>query len=113
MNFFKNLFGDEIKSDVVSIDEIPENVREEIINKIAKEIVDRRLAVPALLFGETIKPVNRIAGQVSVFFEPLVQTIFPIKYYREATIVLSNREYFEKLLNKIEELSQKTPEEAE
>ncbi|NIA22630.1 MAG: hypothetical protein GWP03_00455 [Proteobacteria bacterium] len=109
MNLFKNLFGDEIRSNAVSIDEIPEQVKEEIINKIAKEIVDRRLTVPALLFGETIKPINRIAGQVSIFFEPFVQTIFPIKYYREATIVLSDRVYFEKLLTKIEELSQKTP----
>ncbi|HHD82530.1 hypothetical protein J7J58_01240 [candidate division WOR-3 bacterium] len=109
MNFFKNLFGDEIRSDAVSIDEIPEQVRNEIIDKIATEIVDRRLTAPALLFGETIKPINRIAGQLSIFFEPLIQTVFPVKYYREATIVLSDRVYFEKLLTKIEELSQKTP----
>jgi hypothetical protein len=108
-NIFKNLFGEEIKSNVIDIDDISEERKEEIIKKIATEIVQRRLTVPALMFGESIKPINRIIGQVSIFFEPIIQTVLPMSMYREATILFSDRDYFEKLLIKIEELSQKTP----
>jgi len=73
-----------------------------VLDKLAKKAVERGMAVPAILFLESVKPLNFITSQVMVFFEPIIQTIFNFKDYNNLRTALERRESIEILLLKIE-----------
>ena len=75
-----------------------------ILQKLAAKVVEWKMTVPAILFLESVKPLNYIGAQAMVFFEPFVQTIFNLKDYDTFRIMMEKRENVEKLLLKIEEL---------
>ena len=74
-----------------------------VLDKLAKKAVERGMAVPAILFLESIKPLNFIASQVMVFFEPVIQSVFNFRDYNTLRSALEKRESIEILLLKIEE----------
>ncbi|MFH2037366.1 MAG: hypothetical protein ABIJ45_13260 [Candidatus Zixiibacteriota bacterium] len=73
-----------------------------VMEKVAKKVVSWRMAVPAILFLESVKPLNYIGAQTMVFFEPIVQTIFNFKDYENFRLAMERRENVENLLLKIE-----------
>ena len=75
---------------------------EAVLDKVARKVVEKRMAVPAILFLESVKPLNYIGSQTMVFFEPIVQTVFNFKDYNAMQSALEKRESIEILLNKIE-----------
>ena len=75
-----------------------------VMEKVAKLVVERRMAVPAIVFLESVKPLNFIASQTLVFFEPIIQTIFSFKDYEAFRTGLEKRESVEILILHIEEL---------
>src|SRR5574341_1926103 len=78
--------------------------QEEILNKIAFKVVQWRMTVPAILFLESVKPLNYIGSQMLVFFEPFVQAFFTVKDYNEFVRMMEERENVERLLQRIEKL---------
>lgn len=78
--------------------------QEEILTKIAKKVIDWRMSVPAILFLESVKPLNYVGSQMMAFFEPFVQAIFSWKDYDEFRRMMEERGTVEKLLQKIEQL---------
>lgn len=74
-----------------------------ILERVAKKVVSWRMAVPAIMFLESVKPLNYIGAQAMVFFEPMVQTIFNFKDYEIFRAAMERRENVENLLLKIEE----------
>lgn len=78
--------------------------QEEILTKIAQKVVHWKMAVPAILFLESMKPLNYIGSQMMVFFEPFVQALFSWKDYDELRRMMEERETVEKLLQKIEQI---------
>jgi hypothetical protein len=77
---------------------------EAVLDKVARKVVDRRMAVPAIVFLESVKPLNFIGSQAMVFFEPIVQSLFNFKDYDTFRSALEKRESIEILLLKIEAL---------
>jgi hypothetical protein len=75
-----------------------------VLDKVARKVVDRRMAVPAIVFLESVKPLNFIGSQAMVFFEPIVQSLFNFKDYDTFRSALEKRESIEILLLKIEAL---------
>ena len=73
-----------------------------VMEKVAKQVVERRMAVPAIVFLESVKPLNFIASQTLVFFEPIIQSVFTIKDYDTFRTALEKRETIEILIQKIE-----------
>jgi len=80
---------------------IPEE-EDAVLEKVAKKVVEWRMAVPAIVALESMKPLNYIGAQAMVFFEPIVQTIFNIRDYNTFRVALERRENMENLLQKIE-----------
>jgi hypothetical protein len=76
--------------------------QEEILNKIASKVVLWKMSVPAVLFLETMKPLNYIGSQMMVFFEPFVQTLFSWKDYDKFRKMMEERGTVELLLQRIE-----------
>jgi len=102
-DFFKHAFctGTEEQALYAEEDILPER-KDELIGKLAQEIVDRRLSVPAIFFLETVKPLSFLGSQAMVFFEPIVQSVFAFKNYKEFYLLLEDRKNVEKLLQEIE-----------
>ena len=82
--------------------------QEEILTKIAQKVVHWKMSVPAILFLESVKPLNYIGSQMMAFFEPFVQTVFSWKDYDEFRRMMEERGTIEKLLQKIEQLDVET-----
>jgi len=81
---------------------LPEE-EEAVLEKLARKVVDRGMTVPAILFLESVKPLNFIGSQTMVFFEPIVQTVFNFKDYDNLRSALEKRESVEILILRIEE----------
>jgi len=54
------------------------------------------LTAPAIMFLESIKPMNFISAQIMIFLEPIILTFFNIKEYREASLIFEERDSVEK-----------------
>jgi hypothetical protein len=80
---------------------LPEE-EDRVLEKLAKKVVEWRMAVPAILFLESVKPLNYIGSQAMVFFEPIVQTVFNFRDYDTLRTALEKRHTIEVLLLKIE-----------
>lgn len=78
--------------------------QEEILTKLAQKVVGWKMSVPAILFLETMKPLNYIGSQMMAFFEPMFQAVFSWKDYDEFRRMMEERGTVEKLLQKIEKL---------
>jgi len=81
--------------------EIPEDELR-ILDKLAERVVRWKMSVPAIIFLESVKPLNYIGSQTLVFFEPMVQTLFNFKDYDTFRRAMERRENVEILLQKIE-----------
>lgn len=78
--------------------------QEEIMDRLARKIVEWRMTAPAIMFLESAKPLSFLGNQALIFFQPIIQSIFNFKSYDEITGILEDRENLEYLLKKVEEL---------
>jgi len=79
--------------------------QQELLDKLADKIVRLRMSVPAILFLESVRPMNYVGSQVMVFFAPLVRGFFGLPEWDELRLVLEKREsigYFLDLIEKRE-----------
>ena len=77
----------------------------EFMEKIAKEIVQRQLTVPAIIFLETIKPLSFLGNQLLIFANPIVSLVVRTGNYYKFVRMIEDRENVEKLTVAIEEES--------
>jgi hypothetical protein len=82
----------------------------EVLARLGDEIVRRRMAMPAIFVLESIKPLNFLASQGLIFFEPIVRSILSIKHYDIFTRALERRENVEWLIRRLEEADEKRRE---
>ena len=76
--------------------------QEEILDRLAAKVIEWRMSVPAVLFLESVKPLNYIGSQILVFFSPIVNSVFTIRDYDEFVALMEERGNAERLLQKIE-----------
>jgi hypothetical protein len=74
----------------------------EVLEGVARKVVDWKMAVPAIMALETAKPLSFIGSQAMVFFEPIVQSLFSIKHYDTFRELMENRANVERVLLLIE-----------
>ncbi len=74
----------------------------QLLDKVARKVIQWKMAVPAIMTLESFKPLNFISAQAMVFFEPIVTAIFNLKEYDQFRQMLERRETIEKLLQRIE-----------
>ena len=78
------------------------------LQKLAAKVVEWKMASPAILFLESMKPLNWIGSQAMVFFDPFVQALFSFADYRTLQRTLEKRESMEVMIQKIEKLDAET-----
>ena len=81
-----------------------------LLGKLADKIVRMRMTVPAIFFLESSKPLAFLGGQLLIFLEPFVQTLFNFRQYQRFALLMEDRENWEKLIRKIEDLEAKYSE---
>lgn len=75
---------------------------EALLDRLARSTVRVGMAVPAIFFLESVKPLNFIGSQVLVFFGPLVTAFFSADGYMRLAALLERRDSLEALILKIE-----------
>ena len=77
----------------------------ELLERLARRIVELRLETPALLTIETARPLSVVAGQAMLFFDPVLRTIFGSgsdAMYR----VLADESGIDRLIERLEEIDE-------
>ena len=77
----------------------------ELLDKLADRVVRLRMTVPAVMFLESVRPMNYVGSQVMVFFAPIVRGFFGLPEWDEVRLILERREsisYFCDLIEKKE-----------
>lgn len=69
-----------------------------------------RMAVPAILFLESSKPLSFVGSQFLVFMEPFVKTFFTATLYDRFAALMEDRDQYELLIRKIERYEAEGPE---
>lgn len=75
----------------------------ELMERLADRIVRLRMSAPAILFLESVRPLNYVGSQVMVFFAPVVRGFLGLPEWDEVRQVLERRESIGWFLDKIEE----------
>ena len=73
-----------------------------LLGKIAGAVVKRRMAMPAVLFLSSVRPLNSVGSQALVFLRPFVEGLFNIADYNRMVEILDRREGIEALIETIE-----------
>ena len=74
---------------------------EALLDRLAAEVARRGLQAPALLFLESVKPLNFVGSQALVFLQPLAGAVFSAAEWKRAAAVLERREALPRLLERI------------
>jgi len=82
----------------------------DFMRSIAREIVQRQLTVPAIIFLESIKPLSFLGNQLLIFANPVVSLVVRTGNYYKFVRMIEDRENVEKLTVAIEEENAKEVE---
>ena len=86
------------------LDEIPQDEQRELLEKIAMQVVKRRLTAPAILFLEMCKPLNFLGSQILITLNPFVQAVFNTTEYQKFALIIEKDANVELLIRLMEEL---------
>ena len=84
--------------------EISEERAVELIEKLSNFIAQKRMAAPAIMTIESLRPLARIGSQLMHFLAPFAEIIFNAKEYQEFAVLLENEEYVRLLIKRIDEI---------
>jgi hypothetical protein len=102
-------FWAKVKYAFATEDESKQKFSEEetaLLNKVADVVVRKRLTAPAVMFLESVRPLNFLSSQVMVFFQPIVSLVVSTKEIELLARILERRSsipLFIELIEKREE----------
>jgi len=73
-----------------------------LLESLATWLAERRMTVPAVLFLESVKPLNFVGSQAMYFFEPMVKAFFTGDQFTRFARIIESRENVEILVRLIE-----------
>ena len=79
---------------------LTQNEEENMINKLSERIKKLNLELPAIIFLETIKPINRLVSQLYGFYVAPFFEIFGLQGYAYS-IFFNKRKNLENLISKL------------
>lgn len=77
-----------------------------LISKLADIVVRRNMSMPAIMFLESVRPLNFVGSQAMVFFKPILSRFFSKQEYDKLATILENREVIDLLIKEIEQKSE-------
>lgn len=73
-----------------------------LLASLARRIVERRMGTPAILFLESVKPLNFLGSQAMVFLAPVVTAVVSPAQWERLSKLLERRDAIEALIVAIE-----------
>ncbi len=101
MNWLKNAFAVDPPGPAK-----PTEAQAAVVDRACRDIVKRHLTTPALVFLETLRPLNYIGSQAMHFFQPIVSAVLRGEGYRHFTEFLEQRGSVDYICRRIEELEE-------
>jgi hypothetical protein len=83
----------------------PEYLSEEqvkLFDKLSDLVAKKRLTMPAILFLESVRPLNFVGSQAMLFFAPMVHALFTARQYDLIQQALEQRETLAYLIDLLE-----------
>jgi hypothetical protein len=74
----------------------------ELLARIARKVVARQMAAPAILFLGSVRPLNSISSQAMVFLRPFLSGLLNPADYDRMTEIMDRREGIGALMDAIE-----------
>ena len=81
-----------------------------LLERVARELAERRLATPAMFVLEATLPLSFVASQALIVIEPIVQSILDLKDYERFQQLMEDREKVRTLIDRLEELEEQRGE---
>lgn len=75
-----------------------------LLEKVARAVVKRQLATPAIMFLESVRPLNFLGSQAMLFFQPIVQMMISAMEYERFQLILERRQSIPVLIELIEKM---------
>lgn len=82
----------------------PTEAQQRLIDALCRQIVERQLTTPALLFLESVRPLNFITAQSLQFFAPLLSTVGGKRACEDLATFLEHRGAIDSLCRRIKDL---------
>ena len=77
-----------------------EEENKKLLEAVAERVVKMGLAVPAVFFLESTKPLSFVGSQALVFLEPFVKSFLTLKSYDRFVSLMEDRKNIEKLITR-------------
>ena len=87
-------------------EDVPPERRDEIIDYLARRVVQFGMETPAVAFLEMNKPVTWLASQLVAFFEPYIGIVSNPRLVGEIRTLMQDRSNIDRLQDRIEELAE-------
>ena len=73
-----------------------------LLERVAEAVVQRGMAAPAVLFLESVGPMNFLGSQALHFFTPILEVVFPQRDIERVALLLERRDTLSRLAGLIE-----------
>lgn len=73
-----------------------------LLERVAEAVVQRGMAAPAVVFLESVGPMNFLGSQALHFFTPILEVVFPQRDVERVALLLERRDTLSRLANLIE-----------
>ena len=73
-----------------------------LLERVADAVVRRGMAAPAVMFLESVGPMNFLGSQALHFFTPLLEVVFPQRDIEQVALLLERRDTLLRLVVMIE-----------
>jgi hypothetical protein len=87
----------------------PTDEQRPVIEALCRQVVARALTTPALVFLESVRPLNYVSSQALVFFSPIISAIADPAACRHLAEFLERRGSIDYLCRRIETLAAERP----
>jgi hypothetical protein len=81
-----------------------------LLDRVAETVVKRDMAAPAIVFLESVGPMNFLGSQALHFFTPLLEMVFPQRDVQRVALLLERRDTLSRLASLIESRARATHE---
>jgi hypothetical protein len=90
----------------------PTEAQKSVVELLCRQVVARGMTTPAILFLETVRPLNYVSSQVLQFFRPVLTVVADPAACRDLAEFLEHRGSIDYLCRRIEELAGRLPGDA-
>jgi hypothetical protein len=87
----------------------PDEAQARIVERVCREVVSRRLTMPAMMALEMARPLNHLSAQVLTFFQPFVAIVGDASAYEQFTAFLEQRGSIDYIAERLEALQGEKP----